>query len=80
MSVSTGRGKQQRAWEVQLGKWHVDTVWFDTDMSAADVKRALVEHDGYHPRIRVTVDRMHQAQLAEESRRKRNAGRYGGRR
>lgn len=31
----------------------VDTVWFDVDMDAEAVRRSLVEHDGYDPRITV---------------------------
>ena len=38
-------------WKVLLnGRW-IDTVWFDSRMAADEVKRSLIEHDGYDPRI-----------------------------
>ena len=32
---------------------HVDTVFFDASMDADEVKRSLVDHDGYDPNIMV---------------------------
>ena len=32
---------------------HIDTVYFDADLSAEDVRRSLIEHDCYDPRITV---------------------------
>lgn len=41
------------AFEVyRRGRW-VTTVYFDADMSADEVYRSLVEHDGYSPAITV---------------------------
>ena len=40
-------------WDVYLRGRHIDTVWFDSRMDSAEVKRSLVEHDGYDPAIEV---------------------------
>jgi hypothetical protein len=40
-------------WNVYLLGRLIDTVWFDADCDADYVYRALVEHDGYDPRIEV---------------------------
>ncbi len=32
------------------GKW-MDTVFYDSDISAEEVKKSLIEHDGYNPGI-----------------------------
>jgi len=39
----------------------IDTVWFDVRMDADEVKRSLVEHDGYPDDISVTHE--HRAEL-----------------
>jgi len=44
------------AWTVTLHGKKIDTI-FDTAPSAADVKRSLVNHDGYDPAIKVTKER-----------------------
>ena len=41
------------AFEVYLGRKHINTVYFDSDMSTDDVRRSLIEHDHLHPAIRV---------------------------
>jgi hypothetical protein len=41
------------AWAVYLGKKHIDTVYYMANMSASEVKRGLVNHDGYDARIQV---------------------------
>ena len=40
-------------WNVYLRGKLIDTVWFGDDMTAEEVKRSLVNHDGYDPRIEV---------------------------
>lgn len=40
-------------WNVYLRGRKIDTVWFDADMTADDVKRSLVNHDGYDAAITV---------------------------
>jgi hypothetical protein len=45
------------AWNVYLGYKCIDTVYFRPDMEAEEIKRSLVDHDGYHPNIRVRRDR-----------------------
>lgn len=45
-----------QAWKVMLkGVW-VETVFFVPSMTAQDVKRALVDHDGFNPEIEVVAD------------------------
>jgi hypothetical protein len=44
-------------WKVTLGHRWLDTVYFQPGMEAEEVKRSLVDHDGYHPGIRVRRDR-----------------------
>lgn len=36
----------QAKFEVYIGANHVDTVFFDADTSAREVRRAMVNHDG----------------------------------
>jgi hypothetical protein len=38
---------------VYLNNKHIDTVFYDCDMSADEVKTSLVNHDGYNPAISV---------------------------
>ena len=38
---------------VYVGNQHIDTVTFDDDMTAEEVRKSLVEHDGADPRIEV---------------------------
>lgn len=40
-----------QAWNVYLNGRNIDKVFFVEDMSAEDVKRSLVNHDGYHQDI-----------------------------
>ena len=42
---------EMKAWAVFLGNRWIDTVFYVENMSAEDVKRSLVNHDGYHPNI-----------------------------
>ena len=46
-----------RAWEVQLGLYHIDTVYFNPDCDAEYVRKSLVEHDGYPEGIKVFLNR-----------------------
>ena len=43
----------QVGWDVYKGGGRIDTVYFGGDMSADEVKRSLVDHDGYDPSITV---------------------------
>ena len=46
-------------WEVYLNGRHIDTVFYDeTYTTAEDVKRSLVNHDGYNPGIEVYRDKV----------------------
>lgn len=44
-------------WTITLNGKHIDTVQYTGDNTAEDVKRSLVEHDGYDPEIKVTPKR-----------------------
>ena len=41
------------AWAVWQGKKQIDTVYFMANIKASEVKRSLVNHDGYDARIQV---------------------------
>ena len=38
---------------VYLGKKHIDTVFYYYKIDTEDVKKSLINHDGYDPRIEV---------------------------
>ena len=44
---------KSRGFDVYLNGKLIDTVWFDVDMSIEEMKKSLVEHDGYNPNIEV---------------------------
>lgn len=44
------------AWKVNLNGEHIDTVFVDDDVPATEVKRGLIEHDGYDPEIVLEFD------------------------
>ncbi len=50
--MSTPKGTPL-AWNVYLDGRRIDTVFTVADMDAEEVKRGLVDHDGYDPGIRV---------------------------
>jgi hypothetical protein len=45
-----------QAWNVYLGRRLIDTV-FATGYDAEEMRRSLINHDGYDPNIRVTKRR-----------------------
>lgn len=45
-----------RRWVVTLGPRHIDTVFFDPDCDEEYVRRSLLDHDGYDPRIEVWTE------------------------
>lgn len=47
---------KQRAWKVWFRGCEIDVVWFITSMAADEVRQSLIDHDGYHPLIEVTLD------------------------
>lgn len=55
MSKAKSGGAHQ-AWNVYLNGKLIDTVFFVPSMEADDVKRSLVNHDGYDPAITVLRD------------------------
>lgn len=42
---------RHQAWDVYLNGRLIDTVFYDADCTADYVKRGLINHDGYDPRI-----------------------------
>jgi hypothetical protein len=42
-----------QAWNVYFAVAKIDTVYFQPSMNAEEVKKVLVDHDGYHANIRV---------------------------
>jgi hypothetical protein len=53
----TKRNNPATAYNVYLGTKHIDTVFQSGTSSADEVRRALIDHDGYDHRIRVTKAR-----------------------
>lgn len=45
-----------KAWNVYLDGKNIDTVFYNDDIDAEEVKRGLVDHDGYDPNITVEVE------------------------
>lgn len=43
----------QTAWKVMVKETHVDTVWFDSDMTKDDVYRSLVNDEGFSDWIKL---------------------------
>lgn len=41
------------AWKIWLNRKHIDTVYFSANMSASEIRRQLVMHDGYDDNIKV---------------------------
>ena len=46
-----------RAWEVQLGIYQIDTVFFSPECDAEYVRNSLIEHDGYPAGIMVFLQK-----------------------
>lgn len=44
-----------KAWNVYLNGEVIDTVFYDDDIEADEVKRGLVDHDSYDPAIEVRM-------------------------
>jgi hypothetical protein len=40
-------------WDIYLGNKKIDMVWFDKNCTQWDVKNSLINHDNYHPNIKV---------------------------
>jgi hypothetical protein len=51
------RRNPHQSFTVRLHGRPIDLVFYDADMSAEDVKRSLINHDGYDPAITVTKSR-----------------------
>lgn len=48
-----------KAFKVWLGRKHIDTVFYSDgiNIDKEEVKRSLINHDGYDPSIKVTQER-----------------------
>ena len=56
--IPTSKEKPRHtAWNVSLNRKRIDTVFFNPDIKKEDVKRSLVEHDGYDPDIKLNKSR-----------------------
>lgn len=44
---------KMQCWDVYSGTTWLDSVFFDYATSAEEVKKSLIEHDGYPPNIEV---------------------------
>lgn len=44
-------------WNVSLNRRHIDAVYYDAAIPKDEVKRSLVEHDGYDYRISLNKDK-----------------------
>ncbi len=44
-------------WDVYLGRRLIDTVYYLPSCTDEYVRRTLVNHDGYHPNIRVVLSK-----------------------
>ena len=62
------------AYNVYIGRKLIDTVFQSGSSTAAEVKRSLVNHDGYDPRIKVTKQKA-RSTMASRSRASHSYGR-----
>ena len=46
-----------RAWSVSLNRKQIDKVFYNGDISKEEVKKSLVNHDGYDPEIKLNEDK-----------------------
>lgn len=49
---------KQNAWDVVLKGKVIDTIFYDADMTEDDVKRSLINHDGYNSNIKVVKSKI----------------------
>lgn len=49
--------EETHAYKVHLNGKHIDTIFYGHHEDPEEVKRSLVNHDGYHPGIKVTKER-----------------------
>ncbi len=54
-----------KAYKVWLNNKHIDTVFWVDNSDREEVKRSLVNHDGYDPDIRVTQERKRKSTTKE---------------
>ena len=41
------------AWKITLNGHMIDMVFYNDDIDKEEVKRSLIDHDGYDPRINI---------------------------
>ncbi len=54
-----------KAYKVWLNNKHIDTVFWVDNSDREEVKRSLVNHDGYDPDIQVTQERKRKSTTEE---------------
>lgn len=47
-------GPPQNIWQVYLGKKQIDVVFYDATMTAEEVRRSLIKHEGFNSKIKVS--------------------------
>lgn len=56
MAYKIKNAKRSNAWNVSLRRKHIDRVYFNANIPKEDVKKSLVDHDGYDPEIKLNKD------------------------
>lgn len=54
-----------KAYKVWLNNKHIDTVFWVDNSDKEEVKRSLINHDGYDPDIQVTQERKRKSTTKE---------------
>ncbi len=54
-----------KAYKVWLNNKHIDTVFWVDNSDKEEVKRSLINHDGYDPDIQVTQERKRKSTTEE---------------
>jgi hypothetical protein len=55
--MAYGIKRKTTKWNVSLNRKRIDSVFYNADIKKEDVKRSLVEHDGYNPNIKLNKDK-----------------------
>lgn len=57
-----------KAYKVWLNRKHIDTVFWVDNSDREEVRRSLINHDGYDPSIKVTQGHKHNKPLLVQHR------------
>lgn len=64
---AAGEARKIHAYHVHHNGKHIDTVFYNTHEDPADVKKSLVNHDGYHPNIKVVKEEVQIDELSKST-------------